>query len=31
MTDWTWFSHILQNLARKQSGTILTNSEPAWG
>jgi len=28
-TDRTWFSHLARHPARKQSGSILTTSEPA--
>ena len=30
-TDRAWFSRFLWHLARKQSGSILTTPEPAWG
>jgi len=30
-TDRVWFSRLLQNLARKRNGSILTTQEPARG
>jgi len=30
-TEIAWFSHLVRHLARKQSGSILTTPDPAWG